>query len=127
MQRDGMCDRVRERDGWRGLQGVRLDYSQSCLPGRDRTWACVFRAQCNPHAHAGQKGIGVGAGAVAQRDRAPEPSWAFARQPLPLFLLGLSTSGRLCSPSGESDGQVPGILSVSACLPSLLSPRSVRT
>lgn len=34
MQRDGICDRVRERDCWLGLQGVRLDYSWSCMSGR---------------------------------------------------------------------------------------------
>lgn len=33
MQRDGICDRVRERDCWLGLQGARLDYSWSCLSG----------------------------------------------------------------------------------------------
>lgn len=32
MQRDGICDRVRERDCWLGLQGVRLDYGGvACL------------------------------------------------------------------------------------------------
>lgn len=32
MQCDGICDRVRERDCWLGLQGVRLDYGGvACL------------------------------------------------------------------------------------------------
>lgn len=56
LQRDGMCDRVRERDRWPGFQGVRLDYGGAACLAEMKTWFCLCRGQLEPGIHAGPGG-----------------------------------------------------------------------
>lgn len=123
MQRDGICDRVRERDCWLGFEGA-IRLQQSCLSGRAGGLVLLIPCAEGPTLRPGGRGSALSS---RQRPRGQSQVWprALAVWPVPLSLPWRPFPQLRCvpraAPSGEKGGRPPRPPSPASCQPRCMS------